>query len=437
MRTKLLLADDSITIQKVVGIIFAGEDYELNIVDNGSVALEKAREVMPDVILVDAVMPGKTGYEVCEEIRRDPALKGTPILLLTGAFEPFDEGKARQSGADDFITKPFESQHLIDKVSGLIELGGQRAAAAPAPAPAAASFAQVPPSAGESPKVFSLEKEAAQDVAPEVSPAAAPEFELEMVEGTADDDLWGAFELEDAAEGEVVEFGESPFEVEQLAAGTEEVEEPFVFTEEAEAAFPETAAEPAGFSAHWEPVEETEFTFTEKAESAPFEFAPDEQFGVLEEEAAPLFETGPAESEEFFVETPEAAASKIAEIKPYIPTTESEIDLQFAPEEEYVPAPETLAAISAPAPAGQEPDFQFAPDEEYMPAHEAMAVFTTPAAPVPAPAVAAEAALGDEQLAVLVAKISRDIIEKIAWEVVPDLAERIITEEIRKIKEGS
>jgi len=259
------------------------------------------------------------------------------------------------------------------------------------------------------------------------------------VEGTADDDLWGAFELEEAAEGEVVEFGESPFEVEQLAAGAEEVEEPFVFSEEAEAASPETAAEPAGFSAHWEPVDETEFTFTEKAESAPFEIAPDEQFGVLEEEAAPLFETGPDESEEFFVETPEAAASKIAEIKPHIPTSESEIDRQFAPEEDYEPAPEKLAAISAsaPVPAGQEPDFQFAPDEEYMPANEALAVFTTPEAPVPAPAFAAEAALGDEQLAALVSKISRDIIEKIAWEVVPDLAERIITEEIRKIKEGS
>ena len=94
MRTKLLLADDSITIQKVVGIIFASEDYELAIVDNGDAALAKAREIKPDVLLVDAVMPGKTGYEVCEEIRRDPALAGTPILLLIGAFEQFDESKA-------------------------------------------------------------------------------------------------------------------------------------------------------------------------------------------------------------------------------------------------------------------------------------------------------------------------------------------------------
>jgi CheY-like chemotaxis protein len=107
MGKKLLLADDSITIQKVVGIIFANEDYELTIVDNGAAALAKARQSRPDIMLVDALMPGMGGYEVCEEVRRDPALSTVPILLMTGAFEPFDEDKARRSGADDFISKPF------------------------------------------------------------------------------------------------------------------------------------------------------------------------------------------------------------------------------------------------------------------------------------------------------------------------------------------
>src|SRR5512133_4381818 len=101
MGNRLLLADDSITIQKVVAIIFANEEFELTVVDNGIAALEKAREVRPDVMLVDALMPGKSGYEVCEEVRRDPQLKGIPLLLLVGACEPFDEDKARQSGADD------------------------------------------------------------------------------------------------------------------------------------------------------------------------------------------------------------------------------------------------------------------------------------------------------------------------------------------------
>ena len=91
MSAKILLADDSITIQKVVGIIFANEDYELVVVDNGSAALDKAREIHPAVMLVDALMPEKSGYEVCEEVRRDPSLAATPLLLLVGAFEPFDE----------------------------------------------------------------------------------------------------------------------------------------------------------------------------------------------------------------------------------------------------------------------------------------------------------------------------------------------------------
>jgi DNA-binding response OmpR family regulator len=129
MGNKLLLADDSITIQKVVAIIFANEEFELTVVDNGVAALQKAREVRPDVMLVDALMPGKSGYEVCAELRRDPQLCTTPNLLLIGAFEPFDEEKARDCGADSSITKPFESQQLIDRVKELLELGKTRTAA--------------------------------------------------------------------------------------------------------------------------------------------------------------------------------------------------------------------------------------------------------------------------------------------------------------------
>src|SRR5512138_2304627 len=114
MGSKVLLADDSVTIQKVVGIIFANEEYDLTVVDNGDAAIRKAREIVPDVMLVDALMPGKDGYDVCREIRRDPQLSHVALLLMTGAFETVDEEKSRQSGADDFITKPFESQALID-----------------------------------------------------------------------------------------------------------------------------------------------------------------------------------------------------------------------------------------------------------------------------------------------------------------------------------
>lgn len=133
MPKTLLLADDSVTIQKVVGISFANEDVVLLTVDNGDDAIARAKEARPDVVLADVVMPGKNGYEVCQAIKSDPALAATPVLLLTGTFEAFDEQRAARAGADGHITKPFEAQALVDKVNALLSRPG----AAPAPAPAA------------------------------------------------------------------------------------------------------------------------------------------------------------------------------------------------------------------------------------------------------------------------------------------------------------
>jgi CheY-like chemotaxis protein len=134
MSRKLLLADDSITIQKVIGITFANEDYQLTVVDNGDAALEKARAERPDLILADVFMPGKNGYELAAAIKQDPALRNVPVLLLAGTFEPFDEEKAVSSGADSWIAKPFESQALISKVEQLLSsTASQPAPAQPAP----------------------------------------------------------------------------------------------------------------------------------------------------------------------------------------------------------------------------------------------------------------------------------------------------------------
>ena len=92
MSKTLLLADDSVTIQKVVGISFASEDVTLVTVDNGDDAITRARETQPDVILADVVMPGRNGYEVCEAIKSDPALRHVPVLLLTGTEPSFCSG---------------------------------------------------------------------------------------------------------------------------------------------------------------------------------------------------------------------------------------------------------------------------------------------------------------------------------------------------------
>src|SRR5262245_26889803 len=154
MPKTLLLADDSVTIQKVVGISFANEDVRLITVDNGDAAIARAKQERPDVILADVVMPGKSGYEVCEAIKADPNLRHIPVLLLTGTFEAFDEARATRAGAAGHVAKPFESQLLVEHVKRLLAQSAaapraQAAAAAPPPPPArpaaAAPRAAAPP----------------------------------------------------------------------------------------------------------------------------------------------------------------------------------------------------------------------------------------------------------------------------------------------------
>jgi CheY-like chemotaxis protein len=123
---KLLLADDSITIQKVVALTFADEGVEVVTVGDGREAIEKLQGPAPDIVLADVFMPEVNGYEVCRYIKQNAKLNHIPVMLLVGSFEPFDEVEARRVGADDILTKPFQSiRRLIDKVGGL--LGSKRA----------------------------------------------------------------------------------------------------------------------------------------------------------------------------------------------------------------------------------------------------------------------------------------------------------------------
>ncbi len=150
MSKTLLLADDSVTIQKVVGITFASEDIDLVTVDNGDDALARAREIRPDLVLADVSMPGLNGYELCHAIKNDVTLSGTPVVLLTGTFEVQDDSRAAQAGADAQIAKPFEAQALVDLVRGLIASGGGPAQAPVQPmAPAAAAPPVAEPAAAE------------------------------------------------------------------------------------------------------------------------------------------------------------------------------------------------------------------------------------------------------------------------------------------------
>ncbi|WP_305041050.1 response regulator [Geoalkalibacter sp.] len=185
MSKKLLLADDSITIQKVIGITFANEDVALAIADNGDSALALARADRPDLILADVLMPGLDGYELCAAVKNEPALRGVPVLLLTGTFEPFDEDKARGAGADGWIAKPFESQALIDRVNSLLALAPERLARP-------AATAAVAPAATAAPRADMWRESS-------VAPALPGEISTPVAEDLVEEDegFWGDFTLEE------------------------------------------------------------------------------------------------------------------------------------------------------------------------------------------------------------------------------------------------
>lgn len=125
-RRKLLLADDSITIQKVVNLTFADEGIDVISVSDGAAALAQLASETPDILLADVNMPGPTGYEICERLRANEATRNVPVILLVGSFEPFDETEAARVGANAYLTKPFQSiKQLIAQVNELMETSRQ------------------------------------------------------------------------------------------------------------------------------------------------------------------------------------------------------------------------------------------------------------------------------------------------------------------------
>jgi DNA-binding response OmpR family regulator len=125
----LLCADDSPTIQKVVKLTFPEDDVKVVCVSDGDTAIRKYRELKPDLVLLDASIPVRDGYEVCEYIKRQTEGKAPPVVLLSSALEEFDSTRARQALADAFMAKPFHSNVLREKVHSL--LGGPASSALP------------------------------------------------------------------------------------------------------------------------------------------------------------------------------------------------------------------------------------------------------------------------------------------------------------------
>ena len=120
MPHKLLLADDSVTIQRVVQLTFVDEDIEVVTIGDGSQIVDAIRKETPDIVLVDVNMPNKNGYEVAAFVKSG-STHNVPVVLLAGAFEPVNEAQAKEAGCDGVLVKPFEPNQVIEKVKKLLD----------------------------------------------------------------------------------------------------------------------------------------------------------------------------------------------------------------------------------------------------------------------------------------------------------------------------
>jgi CheY-like chemotaxis protein len=450
MGKKILLADDSITIQKVIELTFSDEDFEVTTVGNGRLAIEKAEELLPDLVLCDIIMPEKDGYEVCDFIKKDPSLSHIPVLLLTGAFEPFDQERAARVGCDGFLAKPFEPQTLIAKVKELLARAGSRPAP-PAPAPAMAAAAPAWSTAMPSPPPAPAPAPvAAAPPAPAPEPEAEPDdFAPGAVFGSAPMDIAGYESGEDVGTLRSPAYRGTDDEKPAAPASLDELydDDPYGAPDdlmplsegEAESVAPPPDEEPEPWA---QPTVEVPLETRAKASVESAQLASDGFEEVFEDEARASAAAAPAPP------APPAPASAplppIVEPDPAPPASARSFGfprLEEAPPSSPSEPPPPAASVPAPAPAPPaaksadttafvSPGSSF---RDVVPAEEEEEDKTSITRSV-AGEVQVPVDMVEKIAQRVVAQISEKVIREIAWEVIPDLAEALIKREIDRLK---
>jgi CheY-like chemotaxis protein len=446
---KILLADDSLTIQKVVELTFSDSEYDLLCVSNGQRALDKASEEMPDLILADVVMPEKNGYEVCEAIKANPATAHIPVVLLSGTFEPFDRDRAERLGCDAIVSKPFDSQQLLRQVEALL-------ARAPEQTPSAAATAAIPIMTNPAPVSSVSERPAAE------TGFAAEDFTASIhtppaIAGGADmfEEEYGRADVESAIAAFEKAHPEFPPAEESAMETEEEPEEPG----EPVAAEPSSSRESLASWLHDEPerptVEEPRPPSSAPApfwvprepepDLQPIPFASDDSASRRPIPAEPM-RADEAPTQQIPLSHDFASLQHTEEIE--VPRDTDETALPLEAEEPTAEIPisgrlfEPPGFGPEPQPPAEEPP---ASAEEATPVSKEIEVLAqTTSIPQLKEMLSSVSRAGgeltddeiDRLASRVVERLSERIVREIAWEVIPDVAELVIKQRIKELEAG-
>ena len=120
-REKILMIDDDVLVTEIIGTVLRNHGFRFESAANGIEGLEKARDLHPDLILLDISMPRMDGFQACRKLKEDPSNRKIPVVMLTASSERQSRIQALESGANDFLSKPVDSTELVVRVNNLLE----------------------------------------------------------------------------------------------------------------------------------------------------------------------------------------------------------------------------------------------------------------------------------------------------------------------------
>jgi CheY-like chemotaxis protein len=388
MSGTILLADDSLTIQKVVELTFAETDYRVIAVSSGDELLDRLADSRPDLIICDVIMPGKDGYEVCQQIKSSSAWLHLPVILLTGTFEPFDRDRAIAAGCSEIITKPFEARKLVDTVERLI--GGPNIQPAPTTSPAAVDEGEDWP----------------EDATPTDFPTAAEpeEFGTQLSAPKAEDD---SIEFTTSGFAEMEAAGRPPQDASDAAVVDEGIDYELTGSEERAS---EGSSSPPATDPSAQTIRIDISSLADEAES---------------DDDKPSFET-PADDQ-----VPASVAVDPSQFSPVATDDAAPEPFEAADDEPFETPPEATTDEVVKSEFEDEPSMADTSPVELPSDHEE----------------SNDDDSGDgafkltdddiDRIARRVIELASDRLEQIAWEIVPDMAEVVVRQRIRELEAES